>query len=293
MNPLLTKLFTGASKTLLNIASKPIDALTAKAVGTGIGALGGGIAGSAKAPEGQKGKGFAVGALTGGVGGYMGGKFYAGLGKGGVDAARIKGFAKELNALSASKTNTEALQGVGRYISKNWATPEHLKAIPSQAIQGPKHRPWFGLSAKAPVQQIAKSQGSAITRAIGNVTRAGMGIVDPTTASSLGLSGKNMLTRAGQILGREVSETTHYTKGGYRYKRSIPGKIMGATMMSGAGIGALEGATATNSNGTPAPIHKKIIKGTTSALGWGLAPSFMGAKMLSYDLPKSIINPES
>jgi hypothetical protein len=293
MNPLLTKLFSGASQTLLNVTKKPIEATTAKMVGAGVGALTGGVVGASSAQEGQKTKGFMVGAATGGLFGGFAGKTYAGFGQGGVDMARIKGLANELKVLSTSNTNAFALKGVGKYLSKNWATAEHLKEIPAATIQGPKNRAMFSITAKSPVQKIMEPQGSGVTRSIGNMARNFTAIADKSTAQSLGITGQNPVARVGQVLGREMKETMHHTKDGFRYKRSLPGKLVGAALGSGLGMGALEGATATNPDGSSAPIHKKIIKGTSSALGWGLASPYMGAKMLSYDLPRSIINPES
>jgi hypothetical protein len=291
-NP-LAALFGKIAPRLINLSSKAINPITAKAVGSTAGALGGGILGASQAPEGEKSKGFLVGATAGGLAGYFGGKTYAGFGAGGADSARILGLGNNLKQLATEGgTIKDSVRGAAKYISQNWATPEHLRPIPTKKIDGPLNRPMLSFTKKAPIQQMSVPQGSAVTRAIGNAFRGGMAIADPATAAELGIKG-NVATRTMKVLGREANESMHYIKDGYRYRRSLLGKALGAGMGSGIGFGVLEGATTTNPDGSPAPLHKKLFKGTSTALGWGLASPIMGAKMLAYDVPKTLINPES
>jgi hypothetical protein len=280
---------------LTALTGKVINEGSAKLIGSAAGALTGGAIGSSMAPEGAKTKGFVVGAATGGFAGHFAGKTIAGFGVGGVDSARLKGFSNELTRLSTSPTQTTAdsLRDMGKYVSKNFATAEHLKPISRTNVEGPVARPWLGVMKQAPVQALDQSPRGTLLKAIGNTTRNIMSIADKGTAADLGITGKNMLTRTTQVLGREAQEAMHYTKDGFRYRRSVPGKVLGATLGSGIGMGALQGATTTNPDGSPAPTYKKLFRGTASALGWGLATPFMGAKAIAYDIPKTIINPES
>lgn len=293
LSPLIASVAKTIAPKLLSLSRTTINPATAKMVGGTIGAVGGGTAGASAAPEGEKGKGFLIGAAAGGTAGFFGGKTVAGFGKGGVDAARLQGFAKELKTLAANKksTNSEFFQGVGNYLGKNWANPTHLQAIPKGSIVGaPKHRPMLGWAAKSPVQAVPENlAGSGFTRFIGNSARNVMGIAK----GEFGVKGTNPLSRTFNVLKSEANEARYYTKDGFRYKRSLPGQALGVAFGSGVGIGAVEGITATNNDGTPASVPKKLLKGTASTLGWGLAPSLMGAKAIAYDIPKFIINPES
>ena len=230
-------------------------------------------------------------------------KEFAGLGKavrtgqtaknvlqGGSDAMKLKGFANELAGMSTAKSNTEVLSRLTGHMAKNWAAPEHLMEIPKNTLAGsPAHRPWFGLKAKGAVQEITKQEGSGFLRNVGNMARN----ADAITRGGYGLKGTNAVTRTGQLLGREVNEAMHYTKDGFRYKRSVPGKVLGGALASGVGFGVMEGATATNPNGTPASLPKKVFSGTSTALKWGLAAPVMAAKNVAYDIPKTFINPGS
>jgi hypothetical protein len=288
--PFLATLAEKIAPKLTSFASKTINPGTAKLVGSTIGAVSGGMAGASHASEGNKGRGFLIGAATGGALGYVGGKTLAGMTGAGPDAARLKGFASELGNITkgpaAVKTNTEFMNRMNQYVAKNWASAEHLNAIPKgQLVGSPEHRPWFGLSAQSAVQKMTEPKGSGFTRAIGNLSRNADAIIN----GGYGLKGTNALSRTGQVLGRDVQEAMHYTKDGFRYKRSVPGKALAA---SGIGFGAMEGATATNSDGTSASLPKKVLSGTTTALKWGLAPQVMGAKGLAYDIPKMLIKPE-
>ena len=288
--PFLAEMAGKAAPILKNFASKAIHPASAKIIGSTIGAVGGGMLGAEKAPEGAKGRGFLLGAAAGGGIGYFGGKTVAGLTGAGPDAARLKGFASELSNLSTAKTNTDVLKGVNKHLATAWASPQHLKEIPTETLKNsPEHRPWFGIKTKGAVQKVNEGEGSAVTSGIGNMARN----LDAMLHGGYGLKGTNVVTRTGQILGREANEAMHYTHDGYRYKRSVPGKILGATMASGLGFGALEGATATNPDGTPASVPKKVLSGTTTALKWGLATPAMAAKNIAYDIPKTLINPGS
>jgi hypothetical protein len=291
----LTTLLEKAGPKLVSLAGKTINATSAQAVGAAAGALAGGTIGAVSASEGNKTKGFAVGALTGGLVGRYGGKNYAGFGKGGVDSAKIQAFGQELGRLSkVDQKASTTIRDLGKYVSNNLASPEHLKPIGTNAITGPKATPALSVTRtpQAPVQALSKPGGTLLT-SVGNMTRNVMSIADKGTARSLGITGSNVFTRTSQVVGREINEAMHYTKDGFRYKRSVPGKVFGAALGSGAGIGVIEGATTTNPDGSPAPIHKKILKGTATGLSWGLATPLMGAKALTHDIPKMIINPES
>ena len=291
--PLFTTLATKVAPALARFAAKEINPATAKAVGSMIGGAIGGAAGQSAAPDGSKAKGFAVGAITGAAAGFYGGKTVAGFTGKGVDAARLTGLATKMQDLgkAESMTNKTFLKGVGDHIGNTWADPNHLQKIPTGTVAGPAHRPMLGVQTKAPIQKLTEdvSGGSGVTKAIGNMTRNVQGIAN----GSHGVEGSNVLSRTFKVMKHEANEARYYTKDGFKYKRSLAGQAMGVTLGSGLGIGAFEGATATNNDGTPASTPKKLLKGTTSALSWGLATPVMGAKAIAYDIPKMIINPES
>ena len=338
--PFLAEMATKAAPILKSFASKTIEPVKAKIVGSTIGAVGGGMIGAKHAPEGSKAKGFLIGAGVGGGVGYLGGKTISGLttqpvklaaiinpeliakalkgigkkvapiikgvseaGKahrtvqttanvlgGGSDAMKLKGFANELAGMSTAKSNTEVISRITGHMAKNWAAPEHLMEIPKTPIAGsPEHRPWLGIKTKGAVQAIPKQEGGGLLRNLGNMARN----ADAMVHGGYGLTGKNIVTRTGQLLGREANEAMHYTKDGFRYKRSVPGKVLGGALASGIGFGVMQGATATNPNGTPASLPKKVFSGTSTALKWGLAAPVMAAKNVAYDIPKTLINPGS
>jgi hypothetical protein len=273
---------------ILNFGNKAVSPLAYKATGAALGAAGGGITGSAYADEGSKTRGFITGAIAGGVVGGLGGKTLAGFARGGVDQARGKALG-ELFQRSENLGAKDLFKSVGRHIGDNWATPTHLQAIPKTSIEGPQVRPMLGVFKQSPVQKVPTPEGSGLTRMVGNMARNVMGI----TEGAYGVQGKNMATRALSVIGHDVQESRHFVRDGFRYKRSLPGQALGVTLASGAGFGAIDAATETNRDGTPASLPKKILKGSTTTLSWGLAPQFMAAKMFGYDLPKSIIKPES
>ena len=338
--PFLAEMATKVAPILKNFASKTINPIKAKMIGSTVGALGGGALGASHAPEGFKARGFLIGAGVGGGIGYLGGKTIAGLttqpvklaavinpeviaktikgigkkvgpvikevsglgqaarigetvgsmARGGSDAMKLKGFANELAGMSTAKSNTEVLSRITGHMAKNWAAPEHLMEIPKTTIVGsPEHRPWLGLKAKGAVQTVPEHEGSGFLRNLGNMARN----ADAMVHGGYGLTGKNIITRTRQLLGREANEAMHYTKDGFRYKRSVPGKVLGGALASGVGFGVMEGATATNPNGTPASLPKKVFSGTSTALKWGLAAPVMAAKNVAYDIPKTFINPGS
>jgi hypothetical protein len=287
--PFLTNLFGKAAPILERFAGRTMSAGTAKLVGTAIGATTGGMIGAASAQPGDKKKGFITGALAGGGAGYFGGKTLQSFTKGGVGESYLKGLSSEMGRLSTSTSNSEAMQGINKYLAKNWSSPGHLEPIPTGNIAGKTTRPMLGFKQQSPIATAPDSKGLGAVHAVGNLSKN----IDAIMNGGYGLTGKNMATRGAQVLGRDINESRYFTKDNLKYKRSALGQALGVTMMSGAGIGAMEGASATNKDGTPASLPKRVFKGTTTALGWGLAAPIMGAKALAYDIPKSIINPES
>lgn len=281
---------------LLQLSQASINPMTAKAVGAIGTGLVGGVVGANSAAPGNKAKGFLVGAATGAGLGFYGGKTIAGMGAGGVDSKRIFDLGNKMKDLAAKPgmTNSQFFSGVGEHVGQNWANADHLANIPKNAIEGPAHRPMLGIKTKNPIAVVPKEEGSSFTRALGNMSRSVMGI----TSGKFGVEGSNFVTRTGNVLKKEFNEARHYTKldeasgKTFKYKRSLTGQALGVTLGSGIGAGVFEGSGATNNDGTPASLPKKLFKGTSSALSWGLATPIMGAKAFAYDIPKYIINPE-
>ena len=161
-----------------------------------------------------------------------------------------------------------------------------------KAFEGaPKHRPLLSFFSKNPIGKVDPEQkGMWLLREVGNQAKNVMSIVNKVPG----------VTAADTMLGRTSEEVKHnfqdartYVKGDFRYKRSLLGQGLAVAGTTGAGFGALDAATATNDDGTPASLPKKLMTGASTSLKWSVGAPIMGAKATFYDIPKMIINPES
>jgi hypothetical protein len=262
----------GSAAKGMGIVEKNLGAV--RAVTTGIGAVSGGMYGSSQAGEGNKAKGFAIGALAGGAGGFFAGKPLAtklpALGT--KSAPYLQGLSKHLATPDAN------ISSAMKFMGRNW-TP--MVAPINKNIVAPTNRAMLGLSEQAATGKISRNPPGMI-RAFGELGKSF------TTIKTQGLRG------VGTVLKDNVKEHGFYNKEidgkTYQFKRSPLGRVIAPALMSGVGFGALEAATATDSQGNPAGVGTRVLKGGTTALAWGAAPGLMTAKALGYDIPKTLIS---
>ena len=268
--------------------------------GAGIGA---GV-GAAKAPEGQRGQGALKGAILGGAAG-----FGAGFGASKLptlgnkvmeDASNIGKFLQPMGE-SATMNNKQVGRKLTDYLAgmKGTVTPvqnaENITMTPGLWRKGdlkpniPTGRP---TATEGRIEGLAKSAPGRGVAEVADFLK--------TTRE------KGLFRGTGDVLKRNIHEATRYnfditpenvgnfpkgtTPGTYVFQRSGVGKALGVATMSGAGIGTTEALTASNEDGTPPTIGKRLRKGAVGTLSWGVAPRLTGAKMLAYDLPKSFMS---
>ena len=262
----------GTAAKNMGIVEKNLGAV--RAVTTGIGAVSGGMYGSSQAGEGNKAKGFAIGALAGGAGGFFAGKPLATK----LPALGTKS-APYLQGLSTHLAEPRSgVSSVMNYMGKNWTQ----KVAPiNKNVAAPTNRAMLSLSEQAATGQI-KRDPLGMIKAFGELGKSF------TTIKTQGLRG------VGTVLKDNVKEHGFYNKEidgkMFQFKRSAIGKVVAPALMSGVGFGALEAATATDSQGNPAGVGTRVLKGGTTALAWGAAPGLMTAKALGYDIPKTLIS---
>jgi hypothetical protein len=273
---------------LLQMTENTASPLTKMVAGATVGGAVGSVAGVASSDQQHKRRGILVGALAGAALGGFGGKTLANFGKGGTEAGRIKGLAETMKNMATNEVSTkDYIRGLTRHIA-DWGTPNSMAKVVSQEnVNGKQVRPLFGFLKQSPIGVVPEHQKFTMTHTLGNLAQTGLGIGE----GGYGLTSKSVVGRTTEALKNEFTNSQYFSRNGLRYKRSLMGKGLAAVGTTGLGMGALEMSTAQKKNGKPEPMPEKIVKGTTTAIGWGLAPQVMGAKAIAYDIPRQAINP--
>lgn len=266
---------TGLGKFLVEGMPKAFAATKSlpKMIGAGAGL--GALQGAASAEEGQKGQGALKGALIGGT-----------LGAVGAGAAKRFDFGKNIvrdftpagkrlmelgqkKNLTFTQLADRGAQIASKNLSEQWTPVAKGSKKQLQTMWGTQSKAEFQVQ---PRTMLAKGIGTMGEAWTGFRTKGIKGI--------------------GDVLKKDFQQSRYFTKeiGGKTYaaKRSGLGQVVNPLMTSGIGMGVTEGLSTTNDDGTKASLGKKIRKGTTSALGWGLAPPVMAGKLI-YDTSKSFM----
>jgi hypothetical protein len=263
------------------MAAGMADVAKMRVAGGVVGAAGGAFAGSRTGDESTKGRNTLLGAIAGGVGGAMGGKALA---------AKVPTLGsqtvKDLSGLGQYMQKGKATgKGVVEYMARNW-TPKYTKDVLPPAghqigmfgTSTPAVRTMGGIGKETPAIAMQTHKPGLITGAFGQAAK------QISTAKTKGI---------GAMLSQDIQEAKVFNKTiegqSYQFRRSGLGRVVNPAMTSGVGFGALEAATATDEQGRPASMSKRLLKGGTTALAWGAAPKIMTGKMLAYDVPKTLI----
>lgn len=240
------------------------------------GAAIGGARGYAKAEEGNKGTGAVVGAVTGGL---MGAGAAWGVNK---LPTLGKQFTKDFKPIGEALKRTGANQNLtykelGNKILDRGTqmTSENWIKMPAP---GAKMKDMFG--GMHEVEQLRMNTRGMAANAANTILESAKAMRDG------GISG------VGKHLWKDFKSKQMFEKTtngvAMRAQRSALGKIVNPLMASGIGMGAMDALTATNKDGSKASLGKRVRKGVTSTLGWGLAPPVMAGKLV-YDTSKSLI----
>jgi len=254
------------------------------------GAAIGGAAGYVAAPQDKKMRGVVAGAGLGGIFGAMGGRSLATkLTGAGPDAAKLTNFGNAMKTWEGQSPK-QFFGNVSKHIQENnWADPMHLQRFSSNEIPGTPHKPMGGILSKNPVATgFPENKGSMLLKDVGNFNET----VRSVWKGGPKLQAKTVGGRMVEAVGLQAHGAGFYEHAGNVYRRSALGRVAAPLLTTGLGFGAMEAATATNKDGTPASVPKRIGKGALETAKWGLGMPVMGAKALMYDLPKQIINPE-
>ncbi len=271
---------------LARFAENPANPLTHIMTGAAVGGATGALAGSATDQNNKK-RGAIIGGLTGAITGGLGGKYISNFAKGGVDAEKLKGLSSTMKSLGTNEVSTKQyLGGLTRQIA-SWGTPNSMaKVVAQENVTGKQVRPLLGFLKQSPIATAPAEHAKwSVTRPLGNLAQTVLGI----RGGGYGLTAPTMPGRVWEGLKNEVSNSQYFIRDGLRYKRSLAGKGLAAVGTTGIGMGGLTAVSARKKNGQPEPLPEKIMKGTASAVSWGLAPQVMGAKAVAYDIPRQAL----
>lgn len=267
---------TGASA--IGLGAKNLPYATAAA-----GAIIGGVRGASKSEEGKKNTGALKGALMGGAIGYGGGSVLSSLPTlGKYTSPYLENAGKTLSSALEKNPNISAKDLVVKgnsYIAKNFSNK--WTAAPAGDVG---MSPMFGKT--KPVEEVAVGgKKSGIISGLGELA----GTVEAWRKDGI-------VKGTGKQMWHNIQESRKFTKDIQlksgtetvgRAHRSIAGQVVGVGLMSGAGMGASEMARSKDEHGNVRPMGQRIVKGTGTALAWGLAsPVMIGKSML--DLPKTL-----
>lgn len=270
----------------LNAGAKAIG-LANKNLPLGTSALGatvGAVRGASRAEDGHKGTGALMGGLMGGAIGYGAGKGLGALpelGKNTIPHYQRAGEALSNTLKANPNISARELMNKGTsYMSRNF-NDQWIKAPADAGMMKPM------LGKEKPVEQILQGKKKSWL-----VTSPGSLAKTWEAGRTDGIKG------IGKALWQDVKDQTMFSdkiklpggaEGIGRAHRSMIGQVGNVATMSGLGIGATEFAMGgKDEHGNVQPMGKRIMKGTGSALGWGLAKPVMVGKMM-YDLPKSLM----
>ncbi len=207
-------------------------------------------------------------------------KLLKGLGRGSGATSKFLASSQK-RGLGAGQTISRGIDRVSRSWGPKGKLTDYGKLdLSTAATSGAKHRPWFGLKAKAPIkgatEQASRFPGFTESPAAWAKTRP-QAWVGEAAANIKFIKDKGI----GGFIKHEFAKGRTYTKGGEIYKRSPIGQVMGPALTTGLGFGAMTTAFDTTNpvTGRQYSMGRRLARGATEAAGWSIAPGIMGAKL--------------
>lgn len=283
----MPKAFQGVRAAAGSVGLKAENAFGARVIGGIAGGIGGAVTTKDQDPT-TRGRSMLARTAIGATAGAFGGGWLANKGStfGSTYEAALKPVGVKMKNLAAAPNLTDAQRG------------EHLTKMLAKNLS-PKVRamaPGSGITTRPLLGKTTEATGQVLNHDL----PTGLHMVGDFAKGRINIKNQGWMKGTYNTLKDNVKEHFTFTKTvdkvgdpnygkTFQYNRSTVGKVLAPLAMSGVGMGVTDAALDTNEDGSKPSIMKRIRKGATSTLTWGMAPRLMMAKATAYDIPKTLM----